>query len=79
MESKKLAELKKIAAFCRKNGVQSLKYEGIELVFNPLALMPTTSKRSKAEAEVVTEPTYTDEQVALWSSGGFDAPEALNG
>lgn len=78
MEPQKLAFLKKITSFCRKNGIQKLKIEGIEIDLSPAALFPgIPGKGKKADAtEQVTAPVYTDEQIALWSAGSMMEADA---
>jgi len=81
MDDQTLKELKKIVSFCRKNGVTSLKMDGIEIALSQTALFPESEyKRKKASKAapgalssdfIPTEPQYTDEDILLWSSAGL--------
>jgi hypothetical protein len=61
-----LKELEGLFKLCRKYGLKSYEHNGIVLHFDDE--MP--EKASKADnAELKTEPGYTDEDVLLWSAG----------
>jgi hypothetical protein len=78
---KDLLKIRKLVAFMRKEGVLSLKMEGIELNLAQAALLPDEPSKKSAEPEP-TQPDqtqYTDLDWALWSAPGLQPdPEAMN-
>lgn len=67
-----LKKIKKLTAFMRKNGLLTLKQDGIELSLSPLAI-DLAEKGDASDAEKQTqsnEPLLTDMDVLLWSAPG---------
>lgn len=65
----------------RKEGVLSLKMEGIELNLAQAAILPDEHKDSPTDTEPAqpTQPQYTDMDVLFWSAPGhLPDPEAMN-
>ena len=69
-----LKTLNKLAKFARKNGVTKLKLDGYELEFSPMALMHDKADGLDSSDDVspTPKPLYTDEQILLWSAGGYE-------
>lgn len=71
-----LIEIKRLIALCRKNGIVSIKCDGVDIIFGDSPVKVTrTSKKAAAKAEVVSDNTKfeTDslsaEALLFWSSG----------
>lgn len=61
-----MKDLNKLARFARKNGLTSLKVDGIELQFHSAFLAhPVTKEETQQEP---LKAQYTDEQILNWSS-----------
>lgn len=74
MDSEKFEELKKLTAFARKNGLEEVKIDGIEIKLNASALFPESSYKQKKAAESgddqpKVENTLTEDELLFWSSG----------
>lgn len=65
-------ELVKLIDLCRKKGIKSLKWEGIELELNQEAPLSPYKQRklkaSKAEESIQTPDVYSEEDLLYWSS-----------
>ena len=62
-----MKDLNKLAKFARKNGITSLRIDGIEMQIHPAYM--TDNVRTKEEVpEAPLTPQYTDEQILNWSS-----------
>lgn len=74
--SEKFEELKKLVSFARKNGLTSLKIDGIEFDLSAAALFPESAYKQKKLLETskdsASEPALTDEEVLFWSSEGIN-------
>ncbi len=72
MDIKNIAELAKLVDLCRKKGVESIRLVGDEIEFKLLEKPKQTrrkrSKEAQATAEATEIPTYTEEELLLWSS-----------
>lgn len=76
-----LKELEKLLKLCRKQGVESLRYNDIELHLGPMPTSPAKRQRKVtqqpipgAEAfsmpDIDTPDELTEEQMLMWSAGG---------
>jgi hypothetical protein len=71
-------ELAKLAAACRKAGIQTFKGGGIEFTLSDSAPAPKSTKKA-AQEESTKEPTNEDlpyEQLLHWSVMGIDEEKA---
>jgi len=73
-------DFKKLIAYCRKNGVQTLKIDGVEVSLHPSAFFPESAYRQKkkqSESQSENIPIegaeyLNDPDAAIdWSSGGI--------
>jgi hypothetical protein len=62
-----MKDLNKLAKFARKNGITSLKVDGIEIQVNVSFLDQPVGKADLSSDVVLPQP-YTDEQIINWSS-----------
>lgn len=62
-----LKELESLLKVLRKHGVQTCTIDGIEL-----KLGDAPAKKTEDDSrDLISEPTFTDEQVLLWSAGNL--------
>ena len=72
MKLKNLKELEKVMHLCRANGIPEITIDGVTMRFDELK--PTAqpvAEKAKLD-DIVTDgfDSYTDEQIATWSSPG---------
>lgn len=72
-----LKNLKKLVAFCRKNGVLNLKSGGTEISLAPAAMDLDGGKHKTKDQPIETDQKYTEEQMLFWSAPGMDPREGL--
>lgn len=71
MEIKNLSDLTKIAALCRKKGIETIKITAESVEFKLAADLPSKRKHAiEKETEIKTEQP-TAEQMLFWSSQGL--------
>ncbi len=78
MKLDSIRDLKRLIALCRKEGIEQIKLEGLELTFGslPEPKVKTSPKTVAPLATIVTEETpihpldgLTEEQLLMWSVG----------
>lgn len=65
-----LRQLKELIQLCRKMGVASIEVDGIKLSLDEAPSKPTRKAKDATTDKVETEPEYTYEELATWSSAG---------
>lgn len=67
-----IRKLKKLTKFMKKEGITSLKTADIELSIDPKFMFPVEQSTSQPTTdEIKEEPTYTDEEILMWSAPGL--------
>lgn len=65
MQVQSLKELRKLIQLCRATGVASIEVDGMKIT---LGDAPKTAAGSFADDKIITEPEYSDEDLAMWSA-----------
>lgn len=67
-----IKELKKLAKFCRENGVLHLKDGDFEITLSAISLQPTKDKNQGADY-ITEDNKLSDDDILMWSSAGIPA------
>lgn len=65
MKIENIKDLEAVLKLCRKQGLESIKIDGIEISFGDL---PDSKPKLDSKTPENSEITYTDEQMLFWSS-----------
>lgn len=71
-----LRELAKLIRFARKNGLKSLKFNGIEFELSATYTPPARKSKTLGDPITTTERPPTDDEFLFWSTESFDAMRA---
>jgi hypothetical protein len=63
-----MRELAKLAKFARKNGITSIKVDGIEMQIHAAFLDQVETKEEPVAEETNPQSIYSDEDALFWSS-----------
>lgn len=67
MKLESIKDLESVIKLCRKTGVLAITIDGVAIQLGDL---PQRKLKSEGKDEAVSQPQYTEDDMALWSVGG---------